>query len=267
MGNPGSPLRGTVVLGSSVTDNGSGVGTVGYEYSPAGANSWTATSASWNTTLVADGHYDLHVVATDVAGNAVTSTAVTNVRVDNSAPSVSLNDPGSPIGGSITLDVTGSDGGSGLASVVYQRSLVGQNSWTTIGTASSSPFSLGFDTTVVSDGSYDLRAVATDAAGNSTTSALVGGRVIDNTPADVLIGAPVNGAYLNSIFARSVHDHRLEHRPVGDAGRVLPVLEHERRLLDRQLGLARHRLDLAVQRLLDASRGRRPARAARRHDR
>ncbi|HEY8844671.1 MAG TPA: Ig-like domain-containing protein [Gaiellaceae bacterium] len=198
MGNPGSPLRGTVVLGSSVTDNGSGVGTIGYEYSPAGANSWTATTASWNTTLVSDGLYDLHVVATDVAGNTVTSSAVTSVRVDNTAPSVSLDDPGSPIGGSITLDVAASDSGSGLASVVYQRSLVDQNSWTTIGTASGNPFSLDFDTTAVSDGSYDLRAIATDAAGNSTTSALVGSRVIDNTPADVLIGAPADGAYVSS---------------------------------------------------------------------
>ena len=198
MGNPGSPLRGTVVLGSTVSDNGSGVGTIGYEYSPAGANSWTATAASWNTTLVADGLYDLHVVATDVAGNSSTSSAVTNVRVDNTGPSVSLNDPGSPVSSSITLAVTAGDGGSGLASVVYQRSLVGQNSWTTIGTASSNPFSLGFDTTAVSDGSYDFRAVATDAAGNSTTSAIVGSRVIDNTPADVLIGSPANAAYLNS---------------------------------------------------------------------
>ena len=47
-------------------------------------------SVVWDTTAVADGLYDLRVVTTDKVGNQVTS-AVTTVRVDNTAPTVGLS--------------------------------------------------------------------------------------------------------------------------------------------------------------------------------
>ena len=76
-------IRGTVVLASNSADvGGSGVDTVQFQRSPAGAGTWTNQAASWNTTLQADGQYDLRVVTTDFAGNSVTSAAIT-VRVDN----------------------------------------------------------------------------------------------------------------------------------------------------------------------------------------
>ena len=85
------------------------------------------------------------------------------------------------------MTATPADGGSGVASVAFQRSAAGANTWsTTIGTDSSSAGGWGitWDTTATPDGLYDLRAVATDAAGNvddSTTIANV--RVDNNAPA------------------------------------------------------------------------------------
>ena len=70
----GANLRGTVGLTSDSADGGSGVATVQFQRSPAGAGSWTNQAASWNTTLLTDGLYDLRVVTTDNAGGSFTST-------------------------------------------------------------------------------------------------------------------------------------------------------------------------------------------------
>ena len=54
---------------------------------------WTNQAASWDTTTVADGLYDLRVTTTDNAGNAFTSAAIT-IRVDNTLPTGSVTAPG-----------------------------------------------------------------------------------------------------------------------------------------------------------------------------
>ena len=88
----GANLRGTVGLASDSADSGSGVATVQFQRSPAGAGSWTNQAATWNTTLLTDGLYDLRVVTTDNAGGSFTSPAIT-VRVDNTAPTGSVTAP------------------------------------------------------------------------------------------------------------------------------------------------------------------------------
>ena len=195
--DPVSPLRGTVTLGSQATDGGSGVASVTYQSSPAGAGTWTAIAVSWNTTSVSDGLYDLRVVVADAAGNSTVSASVADVRVDNTAPAASIDDPGAYLRGTVGLSAAASDGGSGLASVAFQRSAAGANSWTTISTDTSAPFVASFDTTAVADGSYDLRVVATDAAGNQTVSASVSGRTVDNTAPTASLDTPPDGTYLS----------------------------------------------------------------------
>src|SRR5207237_718564 len=67
-------------------------------YAPAGTSTWTTIgtdssspySTSWDTTGVADGLYDLRVVATDLVGNSAPSATVANRRVDNTAPDTSI---------------------------------------------------------------------------------------------------------------------------------------------------------------------------------
>ena len=171
--DPGANLRGTVTLTSTASDAGSGIASRVYAYSPAGAGTWSSTPAAFDTTAVSDGLYDLRVTVTDVAGNQTTSATVANRRVDNTAPSASLDDPGANLRGTVTLSSTASDGGSGIATRVYQHSPAGAGTWTTTPAA--------FDTTAVTDGLYDLRVIVTDVAGNQTTSATVANRRVDNT--------------------------------------------------------------------------------------
>jgi hypothetical protein len=187
--DPGSPLRGSVALAATAVDSGSGVASVRFQYTTAGGSTWTdgctATAAPYSCSLVTtgltDGLYDLRAVATDVAGNTKTSSVVASRRIDNTAPTAGMSDPGAYLRAAVTLTATGSDGGSGLASVRIQRAATGSGVWTDVCTGSSSPTNCTWTTTAVTDGGYDLRAIATDAAGNATTSTVVSNRVVDNT--------------------------------------------------------------------------------------
>jgi hypothetical protein len=187
--NPGSPLRGTITLSGGATDGGSGVASVQMQYAPAGSASWTTActdttapySCTFNTTSIADGLYDVRVLATDAVGNSAASPVVGARRIDNTAPTVSVNDPGANISATITLSTTASDAGSGVASVTIQRAPTGTNTWTTICTDSTSAHSCALNTTTLADGGYDFRAIATDVAGNTTTSAILADRIVDNT--------------------------------------------------------------------------------------
>ena len=148
--------------------------------------------AQW--TVDGDGNRTLRAVATDLGSNLATDTD--DVTIDRVAPVSGLGDPGTPRRGTITLSGSASDpGGSGVASLAFQRSPAGAGTWTTIGTDMSSPYSASFDTTSVPDGLYDLRTVATDQAGNTTSSPLITGRRVDNTATahvDVLTARPLD---------------------------------------------------------------------------
>jgi hypothetical protein len=193
--SPGTPLRGTVAVSGTATDGGSGVASWALQYRLSSGGAWTTicTDASspyscpWDTTGIADGLYDLHAVSADSAGNTTTSTAVTSRRVDNTAPAVTLTDPGSPKTGTFTLSATSTDAGSGVTSVVFQRRVTGTTTWTTLCTDNASPYTCSYDSTTQPDNAYDFQAVATDGAGN-TASSLVGARLTNNTtptPTDV----------------------------------------------------------------------------------
>jgi hypothetical protein len=189
--DPGANLRGTITLDATASDTGSGVSSVTIQRSPAGLGIWTDVctdlSSPYSCTGVdttawgGDGLYDLRTAAIDVAGNPNTSATVANRRVDNTAPTAGLTDPGSPLRQTVTLNATATDtGGSGVLDVAIERSPAGAATWTNICTDATSPYSCSWNTTGVTDGSYDLRAVATDNAGNSATSTVTS-RVVDNT--------------------------------------------------------------------------------------
>jgi hypothetical protein len=114
---------------------------------------------------LADGPHTFAVRATDPSVNTDPTPDTAVWTIDATAPTVSLADPGSPLDGTVTLVPTADDGsGSGVADLIVQRSPAGAGTWTTIGTS--------WDTNGVSDGSYDLRARATDSAGNIGSSAV-----------------------------------------------------------------------------------------------
>lgn len=201
-------LRGTsTTVTADVTVGSSPISSVVIQRSPSDANTWTTIctdttspySCAW--TFGSDGDYDLRAVVTDSAGRQATS-ALVGVTVDMTAPAVSLTDPGSPLRGTVLLAATASDATSGVASVLIQRSPWGANTWTTVCTVTATPYSCYLDTTTLTSGSfYDFRAVATDVAGNTATSATVQKRLVDNTVSSITMLDP--GAYLRSTVTLS----------------------------------------------------------------
>ena len=198
---PAANLTGSITLQSTSADaaNGTGVSSVQYQYKPVSSGTWTTAcssattpfSCSFNTGAVSDGLYDFRAIATDGVGKTGTSAAVTSRRIDNTDPTVTLTAPAANLAGSVALASTPADGGgSGVASVRYEYKLSSGSTWSTACSSSTSPFTCSFDTTSVSDGLYDVRAVATDNVGRTGTSAAVTSRRIDNTDPSVTLTAP-----------------------------------------------------------------------------
>ena len=218
----GANVSGSTALASSSADAGSGVDTIVFQRSPAGAGTWTNQGSPWATTGVSDGLYDLRVVTTDNAGNSFTSAAVT-VRVDNTDPTGSITAPADAASVRASIAVTSNStdaGGSGVGTVVFQRSPLGLGSWTTIDSDTLAPYSVVFDTTAVGDGQYDLRAVTSDLAGNSFTSGLVS-VTVDNTVPNTSISSqpadPTSSASASFSFSSSEGGSTFECRIDGGA--------------------------------------------------
>ena len=184
-----APADGATVSGSSVTLSASAndnVGVTKVEFYRGTTLIGTATSApyqvSWNTSTVANGSYSLTAKAYDAANNSTTSGAA-NVTVSNSAPdttppAVQLTAPadGATLSGAASLAASASDD-IGVTKVEFYRGT------TLIGTATSAPYQLSWDTSTVANGSYSLTAKAYDAANNSTTSGAAN-VTISNTATD-----------------------------------------------------------------------------------
>src|SRR5262249_45833663 len=162
------------------------------------------------TTALADGHYDFRTVAYDVAGNQAASTPVSDRLVDNTPPTATLNDPGAYLRGAVSLSSSTSDPGanaSGVASVAYEYSTNGGATWLPTGST--------FDSTSVADGNVQLHVVATDAAGNTTTSTPLT-KLVDNTKPSTTDDAP-GGWHSSAVTV---------HLTANDAGSGVNVTEY-----------------------------------------
>jgi hypothetical protein len=196
-----SVIRATAPVTATLNEASGRTFSVRIEYALAGTTGWqtlctdaTAPYAcSWVTTGVASGAYDLRAVAT--SGSVVyTSVVVKNITVDNTAPTTVMQDPGSPLRGTVTAAATATDAHSGIAKVVIQYASTGSTTYKDACVITRTPYSCAFDTSAVATGTYTFRSVATDVAGNSTTSATVTNRLIDNTVTSVSMDDP--GPYL-----------------------------------------------------------------------
>lgn len=228
LADPGETARGTINLSTTLSSPGTIPYTVRVEYSLADTNNWkpicqkiTAPyNCAWNTTSIADKDYDLRAVA--VSGTSTTySDIVTDVLVDNTAPLVSLKDPGVTIRGITSFEATASDASSGVTQVQVQYLRSGTSAWVTMCNLEDEPYSCRFDTATMAYGTYSFRAVATDEAGNTSFSSATSFRTVDNTVATVSVEDP--GAYLSSTvtlraFANStagITNVRIQTAPAG----------------------------------------------------
>jgi hypothetical protein len=149
---------------------------------------------NWNTTLAPDGHHNLVAKVFDRVGN-VRSSGQQPVAVDNSAPVTALSAPAhtAQVRGYVPVSATASDN-LGVVKVEFFAD------GTLLGTLTSAPYVVGWDSSVVADGAHTLTTQAYDKAGNVTTSAAVQVDV-DNTLPDVALASPVPGMFLGGTAA------------------------------------------------------------------
>jgi hypothetical protein len=192
--SPGTYITNGKVLTGSGSDATSGVASITSLYCAGTSCTPTTTIGSssagstypvtW-TGMPANGSYQVLARVFDAAGNSRDSSKAT-VTIDTTAPTGSITTPAANanLRGTVTVTANSADVGSAVASASIQRSPALLDTWTTIITDTTSPYTTSWNTTAVSDGLYDLRVVTTDNAGNTFTSPLVQVRV-DNTAPSV----------------------------------------------------------------------------------
>ena len=184
--------------------------TAEFQYSPAGEEDWTtvpgagsltadangAFTATFDSTSVPDGLYDFQVVVTSDANGLVDyALPARGVLIDNTPPTVSMTAPASPLAGLVTVSANAADSGSGVGEVDFQIERASSGDWVTFGSATAAPYTATLNTRntqyVPANGAYDLRAIATDNAGNAATSTIVSGVTVDNASEPPPVSATV----------------------------------------------------------------------------
>jgi hypothetical protein len=139
------------------------------------AATFSPYTTAWNTTTANDGPHTLTAIAKDASGNATTSSSVT-VNVSNgaaagdkTAPTVSISAPanGATVSGRAVAVTAAASDNVGVTSVTFNLD------GAPLATVTAAPFTTTWNTTRTPNGPHTLNAVATDLAGNTTTSATV----------------------------------------------------------------------------------------------
>jgi hypothetical protein len=112
----------------------------------------------------------------DAAGN-LEATKSQQIRIDAAAPTVSITAPASGSsftrGTTVTVTASASDGGTGSGAASGLTSVAFFLDGKSLGTDTTSPYSISWNTQSATRATHTLTAVATDAAGNTTTSAAI----------------------------------------------------------------------------------------------
>ena len=186
----GATVSGNVTLSANASD-ASGIREVDFLLN--GQVIGTSTTPPYQMTWNSAGSTTATIAAraTDTAGNVATSPAatVTVTQPDTTPPTVGLNSPvaGAQLSGNATLQATASD------NVAVAKVDFFVDGSTLIGTASTSPYQVSFNTATVADGAHTVTAKATDTSGNTTTTSPVSVNV-DNTAPTSKATAPASSS-------------------------------------------------------------------------
>lgn len=197
----GQILGGTMKIEVHATDDLDTVASVKYSISGGSYTSLTLDAgtglwiASVDTAELADGLKTLTINATDQAGNSAVM-QLTFV-VDNTAPTAQLTVP-SYVRSTPTINLTGSDPNFDRTELYVGGDLV--ETWDVPGNQSYS-----WNTTGLTDGTYSLKLLVYDKAGN--VAAKTATSIIDNTMPTAEIRAPLNGSYLRGTYAITVYGY------------------------------------------------------------
>jgi hypothetical protein len=193
----GATVSGTITVAANASDN---VGVTKVEFyrdgsTLIGTDTTAAFSVGFSTTMLANGTHSFYAKAYDTAGQSTTS-ATSTVTVSNTVtdppPLVTLTSPinGATVSGNITVAANASDN-IGVTKVEFYR-----DGSTLIGSDTTAPYSVSFDTTTLANGSHSFYAKAYDTAGQSTTSVTSTVTVsnVTDAPPSVTLTSPVSGA-------------------------------------------------------------------------
>lgn len=197
-----SPLSGTVTVSALATDD-VGVTQVDFFVDGAliGSDTVSSFEVQWDTTGVTNGAHELTAFASDAAGNMTGSAPLSvTVQNDSQAPTVSITSPGDDenVSGQVLVTISANDDVG-----VTEVSLLVDG--VSVGTDSTPPFEIVWDTSAFVDDRYDLVARALDAVGNSTDSEIVrvdidnSGCANDPNPPSVSVTAPAPGTVSGTI--------------------------------------------------------------------
>jgi hypothetical protein len=204
------PTSQSVLFNTSVSFSAAASGgpapTVRWQQSTDGGSTWSditgATSTTYSISLVSvpQNGWEFRAVFTNSVGSATTNPATLTVTAPPPTTSVLLPSSGATVSGGAWLDA-GASSEAGIASVHFE---VSAGSITHMVISSGYPTLYGYiggwDATDVPNGTYTLQSVATDALGQSTTSAGITVSV-DNLPLTTEVLVPSNGATLSGSAA------------------------------------------------------------------
>ncbi|HET8541118.1 MAG TPA: Ig-like domain-containing protein [Anaeromyxobacter sp.] len=183
----GAFVRGTVNVSPYVTDN---AGVARVEFSVDGVLAFTDTASPWTwawDTSALSGAHAVSVKAVDVGGNSTTATS--NVTVDNALPVVAItapapgNVPSGAVGVTVSLVEDNPSRVELWVNGAYKTAVYAAP-WTT--TWNTGTFL----------GPASLVVKAYDKANNVATSAAIDVTVVDDVPPTVTLNSPANGAFV-----------------------------------------------------------------------
>src|SRR5580765_6127319 len=215
----GSTVAGTAAVSASVSIVGTlTVGSVQFQLDGANlgaADSSAPYSISWNTAGARNGTHTLSAVASDALLGMTYNSAPITETMNNAPPpaitppTVSITSPanGATVQGTLTVSANASDNVRVVGVQFFANgALLGAEDLT-------APYSVSVGTSASDNGTYNLTAVARDAAGNTRTSAAVTVTIAnappppppDTTRPTVSITSPANGATVKGTVSVSAN--------------------------------------------------------------
>jgi RHS repeat-associated protein len=195
---PSGGVGGSPTMTGTASDSGSGVQSWQLQIAPEGSTEWESACASQSVPLSGDeygcvletadwagGAYELRALISDRAGNTHLTSTV-GLHIDNATLGGSLDEVPSFVAKTVEVEGAATSTGAGIASWALQIAPAGTSSWSSACAVQSAPLSgstygCSLDTTALTDGTYQLRALITDEEGNTRTTAAAS-TVVDNTP-------------------------------------------------------------------------------------
>jgi chitinase len=154
----------------------------------------------------------------DFTAKSSSPTTIT-AAADFNTVTVALGAVGTPLTGNVSLSATASSE-RGIANVKFQYAPAGTTDWVDVCTDSTSSYGCNWGTASIADGTYDVRALATDNAGYSKASVSTN-RVVDNYSLSVTLNDPGAMSGNESLTATaanwsgSISYLKIQHRAVG----------------------------------------------------